>query len=71
MKIKEDVFTVTVIPNSSKNEIVGFDSKNKAYKIKIKAPAKDNKANKELLDGSCKRRRHKLLLSTPMDDGRS
>lgn len=38
---------VKVVPNSSKNEICGIiDS---ALKIKIKAPAVENKANEELI----------------------
>ena len=49
MIIKEDSFAVKVIPNSAKNEIIGFDETSKAYKVRIKAPARDNKANAELI----------------------
>ena len=48
-KVKDNIITLFVkaIPNSSKNEIVGlYDN---ALKIKIKAPAVENKANLELI----------------------
>ena len=38
---------VKVVPNSSKNEICGLNGD--ALKIKIKAPAVENKANEELV----------------------
>ena len=47
MEIKEKKFKIIVKPNSSKNEIVSFDSG--VYRVKIKAPAKDNKANIEII----------------------
>ncbi len=40
---------VTVKPNSTKNEIAGFDEAKQAYVVKIKAQAQDNKANIELI----------------------
>ena len=43
MKIK-----VNVIPNSSRNEIVGWQGD--TLKIKVKAPADKGKANKELIN---------------------
>ena len=49
MQIKEKTFKVIIKPNSSKNEIVGFDDNKKAYKINIKEKAEENKANKELI----------------------
>ena len=49
MQIKESKFKVIIKPNSSKNEIAGFDNYKKAYKINIKEKAKNNKANKELI----------------------
>ena len=49
MEIKEDVFKVVIKPNSLNNEIMGFNKDKKAYLIKIKARAEDNKANKELI----------------------
>ena len=49
MQIKEKTFKVIIKPNSSKNEIVGFDDNKKVYKINIKEKAEDNKANKGLI----------------------
>ena len=49
MQIKETKFRVIIKPNSSKNEIIGFDNNKKVYKINIKEKAQDNKANKELI----------------------
>ncbi len=48
-KIKDNTITLFVkaVPNSSKNEIVGLFED--ALKIKIKAPAVENKANLELV----------------------
>ena len=41
------VLKIKAVPNSSKNEICGlFDD---ALKVKIKAPAVENKANEELV----------------------
>ena len=42
-------FSVKITPNSATNEVVGFDESIKAYRVRIKAPARDNKANKELV----------------------
>ncbi len=47
--ISEDSFRVLIKANSNKNEILGFDDARKAYKISIKEPAEDNKANGELI----------------------
>jgi len=49
LSIKEKTFKVIIKPNSSKNEIMGFDDNKRAYKISIKEKAQDNKANKELI----------------------
>ena len=48
-EIKEGVTNVILKPNSQKNRIVKFDSKRNAYRIDIKAPAQDNKANIQLV----------------------
>jgi hypothetical protein len=47
--IKNNSLTVLVKPNSSKNEITGYDESRKAVKVNIKAPAEDNKANIEVI----------------------
>lgn len=49
MEIKEKIFKVVIKPDSSSNEIVGFDKDKKAYLIKIKAKPENNKANLELM----------------------
>ena len=48
-EIKQGVIKVILKPNSSKNKIKEFDSERGAYKIDIKAPAQENKANLELI----------------------
>ena len=49
MQIKEKIFKVIIRPNSDKNEIEQFDDNKKAYRIRIKEKAEDNKANIELI----------------------
>ena len=48
-EIKQGVIKVILKPNSSKNKIKEFDSERNAYRIEIKAPAENNKANIELI----------------------
>lgn len=43
------IIAVVAKPNSSKNEIVGYDSEKKAWVVKVKAAAEKDKANKGLL----------------------
>ena len=40
---------VIIKPNSKNNSIIGYDETKKAFKIEIKQPAQDNKANLELI----------------------
>jgi uncharacterized protein (TIGR00251 family) len=47
--IKEDTFRVLVKANASKNEFLGYNEARKAYKVAIKEPAEENKANRELV----------------------
>ena len=47
--IQESTFKVIVRPNAKKNEIKEFDEQKQAYRVSIKAPAEDNKANIELI----------------------
>ncbi len=47
--IREDSFRVLIKANARQNEILGFDDARKAYKIAVKEPAEDNKANTELV----------------------
>ncbi len=42
-------FKIIVKPNSSSNEILGYDASKNAYRINIKAPTDKNKANKEIV----------------------
>ena len=49
INISHSSFTVLVKPNAAENKILGFDAKRQAYRISVKAPAEDNKANKELI----------------------
>ena len=48
-EISGKTFKVVVRPNSGKNAILGYDACRQAYKVNIKAPAEDNKANRELV----------------------
>jgi len=47
--IKQGIIKVILKPNSTKNRIIKFDSEKNAYRIEIKAPAQENKANFELI----------------------
>lgn len=47
--IEGNKLQVRIIPNSSKNEIVGWDPEKKELRIKINALPEKNKANTELL----------------------
>lgn len=47
--IKDNKLQVHIIPNSSKNEIIGWDDEKKELKLRINAPPEKNKANKELI----------------------
>ncbi|MFH1134153.1 MAG: DUF167 domain-containing protein [Nanoarchaeota archaeon] len=44
-----DRFAAIIKPSSPRSELLGFDETRKAYRIAIKAPPEDGKANKELL----------------------
>ena len=41
--------TIIVKANSAKNEIKEYDKNRKAYRVNIKAPAENNKANIEII----------------------
>ncbi len=47
--IREDNVKVILKPDSPKNKIIKFDSERNAYIVEIKAPARNNKANLELV----------------------
>jgi uncharacterized protein len=47
--IKDNKLVILVKPNSSKNEITGYDENRQVVKVNIKAPAEDNKANIEII----------------------
>ena len=46
---KNNCLKILVKPNSSSNEILGFDSEKQALKVSIAAPADKNKANLEVI----------------------
>ncbi len=48
-EIKQGIIKVILKPNSSKNKIKEFDPEKNTYRIEIKAPAENNKANIELV----------------------
>ena len=49
MEIKDEIFKVIVKPNSTKNELLGYDEEKQAYIISIKEKAEDNRANIALI----------------------
>jgi uncharacterized protein (TIGR00251 family) len=53
---------VILKPNSKENKIAGFDKDKDAYKIEIKAPAHENKANAELIKFLSKSLRKKVRI---------
>ena len=53
-------FTVLVKPNSKKNVIVKFDNTKNSFIVEIKAEARNNKANIELIKYISKQLKHKV-----------
>ncbi len=53
-------FVVLVKPNSKKNTIVKFDNTKNAFIVEIKAEAKNNKANIELIKYISRLLKHKV-----------
>jgi len=49
MEIKQNPFKIIVKPNSSRNEIIGYDKERNAYRVNIKAKPEGNKANIEII----------------------
>jgi len=49
MQINDNSFKIIVKPNSSKNEILGFDKERNAYRVAIHAKPEDNRANIEIV----------------------
>lgn len=47
--INKGKLKIIVKPNSSKNQIIGYDSNRDALRVNIKAPAENNKANIEVI----------------------
>lgn len=47
--IENNNLRIIVKPNSSKSEIIGYNSAKKAMKVAIAAPAEENKANIEVI----------------------
>ena len=44
-----EVFTIIVKPDAPETKLLGFDADKNSYRIALKAPAEDNKANIELV----------------------
>ena len=49
MKIIDNKIRIIVKPNSSRNEILGFDKERRAYRVNIKAHPEKGKANLEVI----------------------
>lgn len=47
--IKNNTLKIIVKPNSTKNEIIGYDESRRAVKVNIKEKAQNNKANIEVV----------------------
>jgi len=61
---KSNCLKIIVKPNSSSNEILGFDSEKQALKVSISAPADKNKANLELIKFLSKLLKKKVRIKT-------
>lgn len=46
---KEDRFRIIVRPSSPRSEVIGFDADKGAYRVNIKAPPEEGKANLEVM----------------------
>ncbi len=57
-------FKVIVKPNSSENKVLGYDETRKALKVAVKAPAENNKANKELVKFLSKHLKKKVKIKS-------
>jgi uncharacterized protein (TIGR00251 family) len=62
--ITEKSFSVIAKPNSKRNEILGYDSARKAYKVAIAAPAQDGRANIELIKFLSKELKKKVVIKS-------
>lgn len=58
--LEQESFAVVVKPNSKRNAIVKFDNTKNAFFVEIKAEAKNNKANIELVKFISKLLKHKV-----------
>ena len=47
--IKDNSLRIIVKPGKKQNYVLGYDFERKALIVEIKAPAQDNKANKEVI----------------------
>jgi uncharacterized protein (TIGR00251 family) len=62
--IKEKTFSIIAKPNSKRNEILGYDSARKAYKVAIAAPAQDGRANIELVKFLSKEMKRRVMIKS-------
>jgi uncharacterized protein (TIGR00251 family) len=60
--LNDSTLEIIVRPNSSKNEIIGYDLARKALKVNIKAPPENNKANIELIKFLSKETKKKVKI---------
>lgn len=65
--IEGSVFRVKVRPDSSCNEIVCFDREKNVYRVNIKAPAENNKANRELIRFLSKKLKRSVKISSGLN----
>lgn len=66
MQINQKMFKIIAKPNSSKNEIIRFDSERQAYIVNIKAKPENNKANIEIIKFLSKELKRKVRISSGM-----
>lgn len=57
---------IIVKPNSSKNKVIGYDEERKAWRVEIKAPPEDNKANIEVIKFFSKLSKKKVRIISGM-----
>lgn len=60
--IENNTMQIIVKPNSSKNEITGYDPAKQAIRVNIKAPPENNKANIEVIKLFSKETKHEVKI---------
>lgn len=62
--VKNNRLKIIVKPNSSRNELIGYDENKGALRVNISAPAEDNKANIEVIKFFSKLLKKKITIKS-------